>query len=275
MKKLLSCFSGLLLATVVAHATPLFSDNFNSYTAGNLAGTTANGIGQGTWAQDNTSAAAPIQVTATGGVGGTPGVSLAATGQDVYAPLTAGTITLNTGDTLFMGIDIAVASVANTSGDYFMHWANTVGNTGTFIDRLYVKASGTGYVLGWAGSSGANVYGTTVLSFGTAFNHVVTAYTVVSGAANDTGAIYVNPTDPIMANNTAYLSSAWTAGAEATGETVAQVDLRQGANGPVMTVDNLTASLAFGDVIEVPEPGCLSLLGGFGLLAWHLIRRRK
>jgi hypothetical protein len=29
------------------------------------------------------------------------------------------------------------------------------------------------------------------------------------------------------------------------------------------------------DVYVVPEPTSLSLLGGFGLLAWTLIRRRK
>ncbi len=37
-------------------------------------------------------------------------------------------------------------------------------------------------------------------------------------------------------------------------------------------VDNFTITAS---VTAVPEPSCIALLGGFGLLAWHMIRRRN
>ena len=267
MKTVLCCTCGLLLAAANLQATPLFSDSF-SYPDGPL-------LGQGGWTITGTSVVNPIQVAS-------GAVVLTTTGQDAYSALPGGPITLADGSSLYMGLDINVTSVANTSGDYFLHWSVTAGNTSTFPDRLYVKDSGTGgFLLGWAGSSGANVYGTTVLSYGTSYR-VVTAYNVFNGAANDTGAIYetltTSPFDPVLANNTAYLTSGWIAGSEASPETIAEVNLRQGTSGPLLTLDNLDASQTWSEAAAftaIPEPGCLSLLGGFGLLAWHFIRRRK
>jgi hypothetical protein len=264
MKPLLYCTGGLLLAAATVHATVLFSDDFNSYTAGNLAGLTANAVGQGTWAQTGASAATPVQVNGSGGV------SIGASGQDVFAPLPGGSYTLADGSSFYMGVDINMTSVANATGDYFLHWSITLGNTGTFPDRLYAKASGTQYVLGWAGSSGTGVTFGTPLDYGTTYR-VVTEYDAVAGPANDAGAIFVN--------GSSYLAlTTMTTGAEPTSpETIAEVCLRQGTSGPIVAIDNLNAATTLAETTTytaVPEP-TTAMLGGLALLGLAVLRRRS
>lgn len=279
MKKLLCFGCGLLVATVGVRATPVFSDNFNGYTTGNLAGLTQDALGQGGWRQDNTSAATPIQVTS---VLGNNVAALGTSGQDIYAGLPGGPITLADNQSFYIGLNLNV-SAAQATGDYFLHFSNPLGTTSFFTDRVFVKSSGAGYVLGWVETSGGAVtaYGSTVLSFGTDYR-VVVAYHDVPGALNDSGAVYVNPfTDPnVELNNTAYVTKAWTS-TTAENETIAAVDFRQGSGSaaPTLTVDNLNASTTFSEVSTytalVPEPTCLSLLGGLGLLALFINRRRN
>ncbi len=266
MKKLLCFCCGLLVTTVGVRATPVFSDDFGSYTPGNL-------VGQGTWAQTGSSVATPIQVASGKAVLGT-------SGQDAYSPLPGGPVTLADGGNFYIGLTLNVSSAS--TGDYFLHWTPTVGDTSIFIDRLYVQSTAGGYLLGWAETSGGTTpsYGSTVLSLGTDYR-VVVAYHDVAGTANDTGALYVNPfTDPVNeAGNTPYITKSWTS-TSAENETIASLNLRQGtaSSAAGLSVDDLDASLSFSDVTtftQVPEPASLSLLGGFGLLAWFVSRRRS
>jgi hypothetical protein len=266
MKRLLYCTCGLLLATVHAPAPPLFSDDFNSYANGNL-------VGQGPWLQTGTIATSPIQVSSSQVVLGT-------SGQDAYAAFPGGAITLTDGTTIYEGLTVNL-SAAQATGDYITHFTPTAGNTVTFISRLFAKSSGAGYVIGWVETSGGAVpaYGSTVLSFGTSYR-VVVAYNDVAGALNDSGVVYVNPTDVLVeANNTPYVSKSWTS-TTAESEAFAAVNLRQGtaANAPSVTLDDLNVSQTFSEVATftpVPEPQGLALLGGFGMLAWNVFRRRK
>lgn len=267
MKKLLCC-GGLLITTLGVQATPLFSDDFNTYNTGNL-------VGQGTWAQTGSSATSPIQVSS-------GKVVLGTSGQDAYSPLPGGPITLADGENFYIGLTLNVAT-AQAGGDYFLHWSPTVGNTSTFIDRLFVKSTTGGYLLGWMETSGTGVvpsYGSTVLSFATDYR-VVVAYHDVAGTLNDTGSVYVNPfTDlNVEINNTPYVTKNWTSPTAET-ETIAALNFRQGSAGSAagVSIDNLNASKLFTDVstyTPIPEPASLSLLGGFGLLAWWSTRRRK
>jgi hypothetical protein len=253
MKKLLCFCCGLLLVTLGVRATPLFSDNFDSYTPGNL-------VGQAPWVQTGTVATTPIQVGS--------GVATLFTGQDAYAALPGGPVTIADGTSFYMGLDLNVTTAR--SGDYFLHYSTTVGNTSTFLDRLYVQTSGTGFVLGWAGSSAGTVYGTSVLNLGTSYA-VAVAYNAVAGTANDTGALYVNGVQ--------YGSAfSWGGGSEASPNVIAEINLRQGgsSSASTLTVDNLVMSLDPADVglSSIPEP-CTATLVGLGLLAGTLIRRRK
>ncbi len=269
MKKLCFCASTILLAGLPALATPLFSDDFNSYVNGNL-------VGQGPWLQTSTATNTPIQVTGNQAVLGT-------SGQDAYAAFSGGPITLTDGTSLYAGLTLDVAA-AQAPGDYFLHFTPSVGNTSLFPDRLFAKSSGTGYVLGWVettGGAAVPTYGTTVLNYGTSYK-VVMAYNDLAGALNDTGVLYVNPTDlSVEANNTPYMTKTWTS-TLAEGETFAAINFRQGtaANAPSVIVDDLNASQTFSEVATftaapIPEPQTLALVaGGFVLLALRF-RRRK
>ena len=163
MKKNLAYITTLLLAGAGAQATPLFTDNF-TYPDGNL-------VGNGGWSQTGTSTANPIQVS-------NGKVNIGVTGQDAYnANIAGGPVTLTDGQSLFIGADISISAAG--TGDYFLHYTPTAGNTGSLQDRLYAKSSGTGYVLGWAASSSGVAYGTTVLDFNTTYR-VILAYNIVS-----------------------------------------------------------------------------------------------
>ncbi|MFM2243861.1 MAG: hypothetical protein RLZ97_2717 [Verrucomicrobiota bacterium] len=111
-------------------------------------------------------------------------------------------------------------------------------------------------------SSGAVTYGTTVLSFNTAYT-LLARYDFVTGAGNDTGALFINPVDAFGKGDTAYVS-ATTTGTDAT--TISSVSIRQGtaSNAPQVIIDSIT--------VAIPEPG-FALLGGLGILG--IFRRRR
>jgi trimeric autotransporter adhesin len=264
MKNLFLFAASSIAITQSSLAGQNFVDDFNSYANGNLAGTTADGLGQGTWRETGATATNPVQVN-------NGAVALGTSGQDIYSPLTS-PITLTDGSSFYIGLTIDV-SAAQATGDYFLHWTPTVGNTSIFQERLFVKSSGAGFVLGYATTSGGTTaYGSSVLNFGSSYQ-LVLAYNDVSGALNDTFSLYVNPTDlTTEANNTAYLNSGYVGtGSEQT--TVAGINFRQGtaANAPTLTADNLVVGTTFADVTTVPEPSAVALgiLGALaGLVAW-------
>jgi hypothetical protein len=268
------CSFATLLAVQTSEASVNFYDNFDSYVNGNLAGTTQNTIGQGTWAQTSTSSATPIQV-----LGGA--VVLGTSGQDVYSALTT-PLNFTDGQTFYIGATVDITA-AQAAGDYFLHWSSPAGTTSIFTERFYAKSDGSGgFVFGYDGSSGGTVnYSPTSLSLNTSYR-VVLAYTAVAGAVNDTFALYVNPTDlSVQANNTPYMTSAYVGtGAEVSPQTVSAINFRQGsaANAPSVIIDNLTVATLFSDaapIAPVPEPTTIALAGLGGLAGLLAFRRRK
>ena len=249
----------LTVAAVNLQAATLFSDTFDLYTAGDLAG-------QGPWLQNGSSTATPVQVN-------NGRVWLGTSGQDLNAPLSS-PLTLVDGTTFYIGATINL-SAAQSAGDYFLHWSPATSST-IYISRLYAKADGAGgFLLGYVETSGTGAsltYGTQSLSFNQDYR-VVVAYDVVSGAVNDTARVYVNPTDwNVEGNNTPYLSDVWnSASAEST--VFGAINLRQGsaANAPTLSLDNLAVATTFVEV--VPEPSSLAL-AGLGLLSFILWRRK-
>ncbi len=264
MKKLLCFCCGLLLATLDVRATPLFSDDF-SYLDGDLAG-------QGPWLQTGTVITSPIQVLNNKAMLGT-------SGQDVNGAVSS-PFSLIDGTTFYIGATINV-SAAQAAGDYFLHWSPFASST-VFLSRLEARSSGAGFQLGYVETSGSGAsltWGTTELNFNQDYR-IVLAYNVVAGGVNDTANLYVDPTDLVVeGNNTPYLTDTW-GSVTAETATLGALNLRQGtaANAPALSVDNLGLATTFAEAATftpVPEPTTLSLLGGFGLLAWTLIRRRK
>lgn len=265
MKKLLCCFCGLLVVTASVQATPLFSDDFNGYANADLAG-------QGPWLQNGSSAVTPAQIL-------NGRVLLGSSGQDLNAALSS-PFALVDGTSFFIGATINL-SAANATGDYFLHWSPTTGST-IFISRVEARSSGTGFQLGYVETSGTGAsltWGTEELSFNQDYR-IVLAYNVVAGPLNDTANFYVNPSDTLVeANNTPYLSDTWNS-VSAEVAALGAINLRQGtaANAPTLALDDLGVATTFAEAATftpVPEPTSLSILGGFGLLACYLIRRRK
>ncbi len=264
MKKL----SLLALASIAtchsAVATIFFSDNFDGYANANL-------VGQGPWAQTGATATSPVQVSASGNV------VLGPTGQDVYAPLIT-PLPVNGSPSFYIGVDVTLTA-AQATGDYFLHWTPTVGDSSLFLERLYAKSSGSGFVLGYgSGTVATPAYGSTVLSLNQDYR-LVLEYTPVAGTLNDTFTLYVNPSDTsVEGNNTPYMTSGWN-GTTAEQTTVAGINFRQGtaANAPSVVADNLDVANTFGEaaVFTVPEPSsvALGIAGGLaGLVIW---KRRK
>lgn len=245
-----------------AKAAVLYSTTFN-------APTYANGalIGQDSWAITGSTVTNPVAVSGlpTDGV-----VGLTTSGQDVNRVYTAAPVGTTS---IFAGLDLTVS--AAQGGDYFFHLGD--GGSSNFYGRLFAKSVTGGYQLALGTSSGtpaAGAYGAT-LSFGTEYR-IVIQYDSVAGTANDTGAIYVDPTtaSPLP---TPYMAAV-TQGIDATDiPTIDSVNLRQGTAGSAATVvvDDIIVATTFGeaaDLAAVPEPATLGLLSLGGLAA---LRRRR
>lgn len=246
-----------------SEASVVYYDSF-SYPDGALTN-----VSLGTW-KETAAAANPQQV-----VGGS--VVLGTSGQDTYSALST-PLTLVDGSTFYIGATVSFTS-AQSGGDYFLHFSSPAGTTSLFQERLFAKSTTGGLLLGFADNTGGTTaYGTTVLSFATSYN-IILAYTSVAGAANDTFAMYVNPTDLLVeGNNTAYLTTGYIGtGAELT--SVGALNLRQGSGtaAPAESIDYLVAGTTFADVTAapVPEPSTIALAGIGGVAALVALRRRK
>jgi len=253
----------LAFSGVSAFAAPTLSDNFDSYANGNL-------VGQGSWAQTGATATSPVQVNS--GV-----VTIGNTGQDIYDPFSS-PLTLADGQSLYFSVAINV-SAAQATGDYFMHFTPDAGNSSLFYDRLFVKSTTGGYLLGLEGTAGGGAvvnYGTTVLNLGTSYNVALAYNYSATTATNSVVSVYVNPTDPTFANDTAYLSTPWGSTNPDTNQ-IAAVNFRQGSasSAPTLTVDNLVVSQSFADVITVPEPSSLALAAVGGIAFLVSFRRKR
>ncbi|MGB7159020.1 MAG: PEP-CTERM sorting domain-containing protein [Tepidisphaeraceae bacterium] len=233
-----------------ANAAVVLSDNFDSYTNGNLSS-------QGGW----TATAVPVTPNAMQVAGATDKFVQLNTigGQDEYKAFTS-VVAHTDGNSILTSFTANIASAA-VAGDYFAHLSSPLATTSLFFQRVFARSSGAGFQLGLLDTSGtgsAITWGSTELTFGTEYDVDVT-WNFVAGAVNDTFALTVN--------NAAYLTHAWTS---VNGEpaTIEAANLRQGGA-------TTSASVQFDDYViteVVPEPTSLAALG---LGAMGLLHRRR
>jgi hypothetical protein len=276
MKKTLHGIFTLMLALASSQAANYLTVDFSTgYVDGNLAGLTANAVGQNGWAQTSSAATTPIQYNSTLGA-----AVIGTSGQDIYkafttqAPKTDGT-------SLFARLDFKITAVQAT-GDYFFSVSDPVGTTGNFYGRLFARTAGSGFSLGiqtTSGTSSATVWGSSILDLNQSYTAVV-AWDFVGGALNDTMAVYVNPLSANRSNLTAEVTSNWlsTTGAEPA-SAISAVNLRQGSalNAPTVNATYISVGSTLGDVGIVPEPssGALLVLGGVSLVAVRSLRKKN
>ena len=251
---------GILVVGVAgANATILLQDDF-SYADGSLVGNTPP-IG-GIWA-NHSGTAGDLQVS-----NGTVLISDSASedANSLFATFTTGS--------LFYGFDVSVAdpgSYTGTDFEYFAHFydssVNDSGN-GNFDYRSRIDVvdfTATGFKFGFsAGSSTADATWGSELSYGTIYR-VVASFDLDSGEAR----LWVDPT---FAASTSITSTADLPAAGLDGFAFRQASATPDSS---LTIDNLSAGTEFVDVVAVPEPGTVALVG-LGLVgALYGMRRRR
>jgi len=266
MKKALIAIASLVMIVSASQAQTLLDVNFASgYTDGNLVGplnTAANTIGQGGWAQTSTFAAGnPITISS-----GKAILASGSTGQDAWKAFDSAA-TMTAGTSLLSKINFSVTS-ATSGGDYFFHLGSPAGSTSNFYQRLFAKSTTGGFLLGIGTASSTGTYGTSLLSLNTAYN-VVIAWNSITGSLNDTLNVYVNPTNPTLANNSAYTSTTWTV---AEPSTLDAANLRIGGSGTTPGVQVNTINVA---IVPEPSSGALLVLGGVALVAVRSLRKKN
>jgi hypothetical protein len=266
MKKALIAIASVVMTVSASQAQTLLDVNFASgYTDGNLIGplnTVANTIGQGGWAQTSTfTAGNPITINS-----GKAILASGAAGQDAWKAFDSAA-TMTAGTSLLSKINFSVTSVT-TGGDYFFHLGSPAGSTSNFYQRLFAKSTTGGFLLGISAATSTGIYGTSLLSMNTAYN-VVIAWNSITGSLNDTLNVYVNPTDPTLANNSAYTSTTWTV---AEPSTLDAANLRIGGTGTTPGVQVNTINVA---VVPEPSSGALLVLGGAALVAVRSLRKKN
>ena len=276
MKKVILATLVATLGTYSSQAANYLTVDFGTgYTAGNLAGITANTAGQNDWKQTSTSATTPIQINANGQA------VIGASGQDVYKAFTT-SFTKSDGNSIYLRSRFALTG-STTTGDYFLHLSPTAGETSAFLGRLGAKLTGTGattYNLGVQSTSGTGslmTYGTAALNLNT-FYDVVLKWDFVAGTFNDTFSLFVDPTSNVLANLTPYVSANWLTTTGTEPSTLAAVNLRQGSSINVTTalISSLSVGDSLSDVGVIPEPSSsvLMFLGAAGLIGIRAMRRK-
>jgi plastocyanin len=143
-------------------------------------------------------------------------------------------------------------SAANATGDYFFAFLDSALNATNYRARAFIKSSGSGYRIGVSksGATGVAGYTSTDLVFGTTYQ-IVIKYSIISGTANDSVKIFVNPT--LGASEPTATAVAVTTESDITLSAtvgIGAVALRQGtaANAPTLTFDGLLVGRTWASV---------------------------
>lgn len=232
---------GVITVNAPVSNTPLLTENF-SYTLND----TLSQIVGASWIPIATvSNVNKIPVTAgltyaTSSVGGIGNAALIKTsGQDIGKALPGNNIRSGNVYSSFL-INV---SAAQATGEYFFAFLDSAINATNFRARVGIKSSGTGFRIGVSKSGASTVagYNTSDLVFGTTYQ-IVVKYSIISGSANDSVKIFVNPVlgapEPAASAN-AVLGETDITISNTVG--IGAIALRQGtaANAPSLTVDGI------------------------------------
>lgn len=248
MNKLIAAL--IIAITSNINAGTFFVDTLNTnYIDANL-------VGQNGWNQTSTASNNPVQYS-------NGKIVVNSTGQDVWKSFQTQAVKANV-STLYTRIDFSVVN-AQATGDYFFNLSDPAGTTSNFYQRLFVRASGSGFNLGLMSTSGTGsltAWGSSVLDLNTLYS-VVIAWDIVAGAANDTFSLYVNPNINDRLLLTTEIQSNWnsTTGAEPA-LNISAINLRQGSatTAPTVYVEELYVADSLVDVGVIPEPSSFSLI---------------
>lgn len=221
---------GLLFFSFTSFAQ-LLVENFDF--SGNL---TANG-----WSAHNAGGTNAIAASGAGltyaGYGGSGignAASLTTSGEDVNRALAVNQVS----GSVYTAFLINVSAAQNT-GDYLFHLSTGPQNTSSYVGRVFIKNSGSNFQFGLAMTTGTVSYTSGTYNFGETYL-VVLKYTIVSGAANDQVALFINPAlsaEPVSPN-----LSATATGNDPSG--IGTVLLRQGtaSNAATARIDGIRVS---------------------------------
>jgi hypothetical protein len=248
-KHLLFALSFAVIGVVNSFSTILLTNDFSTYSSGNL-------VGQNGWTQVGATSTIPITIS-NGVVQMQQG-----TAQDASSSFTS----TNSGSIYYYAT--INYSAKNGTGDF----ALSLISGGSFGSRLYAQSLNTGFALAWGGGPTAPTTFGAELNFNTAYN-VVMRYDIVAGTLNDTGRLYVSttPFDSNEASNIPYQDvTAWTGGTELT--SFSGMSLRQGSNSGNFTIAQVNVATTFAEAI--PEPTTWALIGlGTAFVLWRIRRR--
>lgn len=230
------------LEAVVAAPTLLLTEYFD-YTTGSFL--TDNGWVAHSGGTTNAFVVGESNLTYAGYTGSAQGksVTFAASGQDAHK-----TFAEQTSGAVYASFLTTIPG-SSSGGEYPVHFGQTTIGT-NFRARLFVKEDASGklaFGISKAGGNTAAIFSDFVYDKNTT-HLVVLKYEVVDGDANDITSFYVNPvgsTEPVTAVAT-----------DATGSDLANVGsfaLRQGSNGPLLTLSGLRVGTDYAEVVGNPE----------------------
>jgi hypothetical protein len=238
----------LAFAAGRANATLLVNEQFN-YADGALTN-----VSGGVWTAFSGALTSPLNVS------GGQAVLTDANAQDCGISLGGA----HSNDVLYGSFDVNFSVAPHGTGTYIAMFKNSA----TFYDpRIWATNNAGNVTLGIANAAGAPVLLATDIALGTTHKIV---FKVDQTGANMVSTLWV---DPALESSTSCVATDLVV----SGTALVQFALRQATasvGAGTETVDNILIGTTFADVVPVPEPSTMMLVGA-GLTGMFFIRRRR